>query len=292
MSLAQGLSSGLRHPRAPFWLVEAFIVANLSFLAVDIYVAHSVNFFARWEEWIPFYFSLASPVVLVVALALGLRGAPRQGRGLGLLVGWGSVVVGVAGLVYHLDSQFFEERTLQSLVYTAPFVAPLAYTGIGLLIILDRTPGESDLDWAKWVLLLAWGGFVGNFILSLADHAQNGFFQWEEWIGVVAAAVAVGFLLVPVMFTVSRRFLWLCAGLMVAQMGVGTLGFVYHGLANLHTPGQTLWDQFVWGAPIFAPLLFANLALLACIGLWAYGRALGPAPEAAPDAAPAPVGWG
>jgi len=43
-----------------------------------------------------------------------------------------------AGLLLHLDSAFFGEQTLRILVYTAPFVAPLANSGVGLLLILDR----------------------------------------------------------------------------------------------------------------------------------------------------------
>ncbi len=27
-------------------------------------------------------------------------------------------------------------------------------------------------------------------------------------------------------------------------------------------------DNFIYGAPVFAPLLFANLAILALIGIW------------------------
>ena len=48
------------------------------------------------------------------------------------------MVVGVAGLVLHLDSHFFAEQTIKNLVYTAPFAAPLVYAGVGLLLILNR----------------------------------------------------------------------------------------------------------------------------------------------------------
>lgn len=261
-----------KHPHAPFWCVETFILSNLSFLAVDIYVAHSINRFARWEEWIPFYFSLGSPVVLILAIALQwwMRWAV-VGRWLGIIVGFAAVAVGVAGLALHLESQFFESRTLKSLVYTAPFVAPLAYTGVGLLVILNRTEVDDTLDWARWVMLLAWGGFVGNFILSLADHAQNGFFAWEEWIAVVVSAVGVGFVLAPVVFDVSGRFIGALAVVLALQMVTGVLGFYFHAAANLHAQGE-FFDNFVYGAPVFAPLLFANLALLAALGLWDYAR--------------------
>ena len=48
-----------------------------------------------------------------------------------------------------------------------------------------------------WVTFFALGGFAGNFVLSLCDHAQNGFFAASEWIPVVAGATAVGFLSIP-----------------------------------------------------------------------------------------------
>jgi hypothetical protein len=54
----------------------------------------------------------------------------------------------------------------------------------------------------------------------------------------------------------------------MGELGVGVLGFVYHTAANLHGPSASLFDNFVYGAPSLAPLLFPNLALLAFIGLW------------------------
>ena len=64
-----------------------------------------------------------------------------------MAVGWGSIVVGIAGALLHLDSAFFEEQTLKNLVYTAPFAAPLAYTGLGFLLLLDRMVDSRTPDW-------------------------------------------------------------------------------------------------------------------------------------------------
>ena len=249
--------------------LELFVLVNLAFLAPDIYVAHSTNLFRHTTEYVPFVFSLASPVVLLAALlALRWQSSLSLWRILGLGVGWTSVAVGIAGLILHLDSHFFRAETLESLVYTAPFAAPLAYTGIGLLLILNRMVDADSADWPRWVLLLALGGFVGNFIFSLADHAQNGFFHPTEWIPVVSSAFAVSFLLVPLMIPVTRSFLISCAGVMLIQAAVGLLGFYYHTAANLHGPSPNSFDNFVYGAPAMAPLLFPNLVLLAFIGLW------------------------
>jgi hypothetical protein len=271
----------------PLAYVELFAAANIAFLAVDIGLAHAVNAFARPEEFVPVGFSLIAPVVLGMAVVLdGLRptrsrsgpAARRVARALGLLVGWGAVAVGIAGLLLHLDSAFFEEQTLKNLVYTAPFVAPLAYTGVGLLLILDRMIDARSVEWARWVVLLALGGFVGNYVLTLADHAQNGFFRPSEWIGVVASAWAVASLCAVLVVYDNRPLVTLALVAMAAQVMVGMLGFYLHVAADLRAPAASLWERFLYGAPLFAPLLFADLALLATLALWALARAQGAAP--------------
>jgi hypothetical protein len=130
------------------------------------------------------------------------------------------------------------------------------------------------LDWSRWVILLAAGGFAGNFVLSLADHAQNGFFYPSEWIGVIAAAVACGFLVAQVAVPDNRSLAAMNLALMVIQVIVGLLGFALHARSNLSNSAESLWDRFIYGAPIFAPLLFADLALLAVLGCWAQLRCL------------------
>jgi hypothetical protein len=255
------------------WL-ELFVLVNLGFLAPDIYLAHSTNSFRHRVEYVPLYFSLAAPAVLLVALLARALSADGVWRVLGYLVGGSAVVIGVAGLLWHLDSRFFEERTLESLVYTAPFAAPLAYTGIGLLLVMNRMVDPDSADWPRWVLLLALGGFVGNFVFSVADHAQNGFFHPAEWVPVAASAYAVAFLLVPLLVTVGRQYVTVCAAVLLAQVAVGLLGFYYHNAANLDGPAPRLVDNLVYGAPPLAPLLFPNLVLLAFLGLWDLRRHL------------------
>ena len=55
---------------------------------------------------------------------------------------------------------------------------------------------------------------------------------------------------------------------MAVQVIVGVLGFYFHGVAVLNGPAPNLFDNIVYVAPVLAPLLFANLALLAVFGLW------------------------
>jgi hypothetical protein len=259
--------------RPHLWL-EVFLLANLAGLAPDIYLAHSMNRFRRATEYVPLYFSLAAPPVLLLALLALALGRPGPWRWLGHLVGWSAVAVGIAGTVLHLQSRFFREWTLSSLVYSAPFAAPLAYTGMGLLLIMNRMVDPDSEEWSLWVLLFALGGFLGNFVFSLTDHAANGFYHATEWIPVASAAVALTFLLMPLVAKVSRAYVKICAVVMLAQGIVGVLGFYYHFRADWQGVGPTLFGNLVYGAPALAPLLFADLMLLAWIGLWAVRRHL------------------
>ncbi len=274
------IPSWLRKLADPLVLVELFAVSNIAFLAGDIFVAHSINVFSHWAEWIPLGFSLVAPVVLVAAMALAgdvrpplpsagwpLTAAQRLARSLGIVVGATSVAVGVAGLLWHLESQFFEQQTLRNLVYTAPFAAPLSYSGLGFLVLLDRMVPSDTVSWARWVVLLALGGWIGNFALSLADHAQNAFFHWSEWIPVVSSALAIGCLAVAAYAWRNRQYLHFCVGLMGLQIVVALMGWGAHLHAVATSPMPGWWDRIVYSAPIFAPLLFADLALLAMIGL-------------------------
>lgn len=256
----------MRPSLSPAWLVEAFAVANLAFLGGDILIAHAANEFARKPEWFPLFFSALATVFLTPALLSDRLW--RRWRIPALVVGAAAIAIGVLGMVYHLESGFFRQRTLHELVYAAPFVAPLAYVGIGLLIILTRLEVPGSTRWRQWVVFLALGGFVGNFVLSLGDHAQNGFQSASEWIPVAAAALAVGFLLVALLRPLDASFARLTLWVMVLEALVGILGAVLHWLGIFASGGPDFAYQVLYGPPAFAPLLFVNLALLAGLGLW------------------------
>lgn len=247
-------------------IVEAFVTANLAFLALDIYLAHSIVQFKPWGTSIPLWFSMAATLALIVG-KLWARTAPRADRMIGFAVGLVAVLVGVGGLLLHLESRFFRDVTLKSLVYSAPFIAPLAYAGLGLVLLMNRMVRVETEEWARWLLLLALAGWFGNLGLSLADHAQNGFFHATEWIPVVSAAFAVAFLAVATFFRADAGFCLLTLAVMGVQAVVGAAGFGLHLWASLHGAGTSTLNKIIYGAPIFAPLLFANLALLAALGL-------------------------
>jgi len=247
--------------------IELFVLFNFAALVVDIFFAHSTNQFRERSEYIPLLFSAGAAVAL--AVAAGVRTTrPRVWRIVGHIVGWLAIAVGLVGVVLHLDSQFFYARTIRSLTYAAPFAAPLAYTGLGLLLLANRLVEAGTLEWALWMLLLALGGVVGNFVFSLTDHAQNGFFNPVEWSPVASSALSIGFMLVPFVVRVNAAYIRLCALVLFVQAIVGVIGFGFHAAADFRQPGATLLDRILSGAPPMAPLLFPNLVILAFIALW------------------------
>lgn len=273
--------------RPQLWL-EAYLWLNLAGLAPDIYLAHSMNHFRQPQEYLPLYFSLTAPLLLLAGIiAWQGWGYVRWWRVLGHVVGWASVGIGVLGMILHLESRFFRELTLASLVYSAPFAAPLAYTALGLMLIMNRLVNPESEEWPRWLLLFALGGYAGNFVFSLADHASNGFFHATEWIPVFASGLAVGFLLVPFLTRITRQYLLICAAVMLAQGVVGVLGFYYHLAADWHGPANSLFGNLVSGAPVLAPLLFADVMVLALLGVWTLREHV-PAEETSEQAVKAP----
>jgi hypothetical protein len=85
---------------------------------------------------------------------------------------------------------------------------------------------------------------------------------------VVASAVAVGFLVVPLSISVSRQFIYLLGGILVVEALVGVWGFALHAAGNLRGPSVHPFTNFIYGAPPMAPLLFPNISVLGFVALW------------------------
>jgi hypothetical protein len=92
-------------------------------------------------------------------------------------------------------------------------------------------------------------------------------FNSLEWVPVVASANVVGFLTVPLVTKVFRQYIDLCAAILLLEAGVGLWGFILHAAGNLRGPSVHAFDNFIYGAPPMAPLLFPNLMVLGIIAL-------------------------
>lgn len=97
---------------------------------------------------------------------------------------------------------------------------------------------------------------------------MNRFADWAEWIPVVAAAFGLAFLTIAIPFHLNRRHITVTAWVMAAQNIVGVLRAGPPVQSILHGPSESLLANAIHAAPLFAPLLFADLAILGDLGLW------------------------
>ena len=106
------------------------------------------------------------------------------------------------------------------------------------------------------LFFFATGGFAGNFVLSLTDHAVNGFFHRSEWIPLISSALAVGSFLVYLLGNPARSYSRWCVAVPVLQAIVGSTGFLHHLSADLHGRSRSLFSNVISGAPPLLPCGF------------------------------------
>lgn len=245
--------------------VLLFAAVNLLFLLPDVALAHSA-FLASRAEFIPMWVSAVGGLLALTLAVMRLESlVVRAGLALVALV---CLATGVAGMAFHLGSEALGKLSLHRLVYSAPIIAPLAYAGLGLLLLAGLFLRDGQQR-GRAIELLAGLGLLGNFVLCLLDHAQNGFWAAVEWVSVVAGAVGGLSLVFAALVREERpgeqRFLW---WVMAAMAVVGLLGAVFHVQADLgHEAHGELLDRLRYGAPVFAPLLFVDLAALGVLGM-------------------------
>jgi hypothetical protein len=140
----------------------------------------------------------------------------------------------------------------------------IAFGLIVAAFLLNRARPRAETDQPSADLVSA----TGKCAECHARTQYYGFFNLLEWVPVVVSAIAVGFLVVPLFMRVSRPYVDLCVTILLLEAGVGLWGFVLHAASNLRGPSIHAFDNFIYGAPPMAPLLFPNLMVLGVIALW------------------------
>ncbi len=243
---------------------------NVLFTGADVYFAHHLDRPETSAQWVPVYFSAVGGLFLVV---LGLM---KNLEALGRIVHqtwlWLSIAVGVVGLFFHLTMDVGDQDLLKSFVYSAPIAAPLVYAGVSLfgLIVLEPAHRFTKIRRSQVLMLIVSGGFAGNTILSILDHERDHFFNAMEWAPVVASLFATFHC-----FLLALRSEWsdtdrgYLFGTLWMQFFVAGVGFYLHARAGLALPAGEGVHRFFYNAPIFAPLLLANVAVYGMLTLLA-----------------------
>lgn len=257
---------------------------NEILLGVDTYLAHSISGTIRVGEWIPIIFGPVAGVILLVAGLIAMR--KRQlANILASLAMLASIVVGFLGSYYHLRRAIItgapagQEFPALVMVYAPPLLGPLTFALIGLLGISaawEESPTDSGklrlfgnlrvqmpLSKTRAYFLLVALFVLATVLSSVLDHARTNFINPWLWIPTVVGAFATFVTLAMGAYDRLERgdvIVFVAAmGLMVVT---GLIGAVLHVERDLIGQGRLLVERIINGAPLMAPLLFANMGAL------------------------------
>lgn len=263
-------------------------------LGVDTYLAHSITGTLKPGEWIPVIFGVFAGLALLVAGLIALRKRPLA-NSIATLIFLASIVVGVWGSYFHLrrallpDALAGQQITTFLLVYGPPLLGPITFALIGILGISaawEEEPLESGqvrllgnlrirmpLSKTRAYFLMTALFILVTVLSSVLDHARTNFANPWLWlptvIGVFATLVTTA---MGAYDHLERKDLLTYIAAMILLALVGLLGAFFHIQFNLTGQGAILQERFIHGAPLLAPLLYANMALLGLLVL------LNPAP--------------
>ncbi len=282
----------VRRVRIPVTRDQAMLLmvaVNEIFLAIDIYLAHSISGTIVPYEWIPIIFGISAGSLLIIAGLISLRSRPIASF-IAAVTLTASIVVGILGWYFHLMRAIVpaglpgDVVSIPLLVWAPPIVAPLTFSLVGLLgiaAIWTEDPPESGiqrllkgarvqlpLNKTQAYFLMVGLGILACVISSVLDHARAGFDNIWLWVpsatGVFGAitAAALGFIRKP-----SRADLVTFVVAMILLIATGVTGAYLHVISDLTAQGTVVIERFIRGAPFLAPLLFADMGGLGFIVL-------------------------
>jgi glucan phosphoethanolaminetransferase (alkaline phosphatase superfamily) len=263
---------------------------NALFLAFDHYLAHSISGTIVPREWIPIVFEPVAGALLLLGGLIALRRRPLA-TVIGAVTLLASIGVGFLGAYYHLLRSLLltapagEQVRLSFLVWAPPILGPifLAFVGMvgisaiwiedppgsGVLILLGGRKLRMPYSKTRAYYFLIGLGILAATLSSVMDHSRIHF--QNPWFWVPTAAGVFGTVVAVTMGALEerRRFdLLTYAGSMLLLMLVGAVGAVLHVENNLSVGGAIVVERFIRGAPLMAPLLFANMGLLGLVVLF------------------------
>jgi hypothetical protein len=265
------------------------VAFNELVLGVDTYLAHSITGALKPGEWIPVIFGLAAGAALLVAGVIALR-RRQLADIIASLVFFASILVGLLGSYFHLsrallpDAPAGEQLTTNLLIFGPPLLGPITFALVGLcglsaawqedpvdsgmLRLLRGIRLKMPLSKTRAYFFMTALFMLATVLSSVLDHSRTGFVNPWLWLPTIVGTFAI--LVTTAMGAydhLSRgdviTFL-VAMGLMVV---VGLTGAVLHVATDLTGQGAIVNERFIHGAPLLAPLLYANMALLGFIVL-------------------------
>ncbi|MBN1992213.1 MAG: hypothetical protein JW953_05885 [Anaerolineae bacterium] len=282
----------VRRARLPFsrdQLMLLMMAANLIFLGIDIYLAHSISGTIVPNEWIPIVFGPVGGILLLLAGLIALKNRPLATI-IATLTFLVSTVVGLLGAYFHVvrgimpTAPVGQRVSIDLLVWAPPILGPLMFSMVGLLglsavwiedppdsgslILLGRRRVQLPYAKTRAYFYIVGMAALATVLSSVLDHARVNFANPWLWaptaLGIFGTAVAVtlGAINKP-----SRADLTTYIAAMLLLIVVGIIGAILHIDSNLVRESEIVLERFIRGAPLMAPLLFANVGALGLIAL-------------------------
>jgi glucan phosphoethanolaminetransferase (alkaline phosphatase superfamily) len=267
---------------------------NALFLAFDHYLAHSISGTIVPREWIPIVFEPLAGGLLLLGGLVALRNRPVA-TVIGTVTLLASMGVGFLGVYFHLVRAILpaapagEQIQLNLLFWAPPILGPifLAFVGMvgisavwiedppdsGVLILLAGRRIRMPYSKTRAYFFLVGMGVLAATLSSVLDHARTHFENPWQWVPI--AAGVLGTVVAVTLGAVEKRRLpdlLTYAGAMLLLMVVGATGAVLHVETNLSVGNSIVLERFIRGAPLMAPLLFANMGLLGLLVLFDGGE--------------------
>jgi len=277
----------LRFPLSRDQIMMLMVAFNELMLAVEIYAAHRTSGTIVTREWIPIVFGPIAAVLLGLAGLISLR---KRSLGMAIAIPTliASLVVGLLGAFFHLTRAMLpyapagQQVNIQLFVWAPPILAPLTFALVALFgfsaIWKENTVDSGNLSLfgrinlnlpfskTRGYYFLVSLGLLATLISCVLDHARTNFSNPWLWVptaaGVLGTVVAV---LLGIFDKPSANDIRIYMGTMILIILVGVTGVVLHALSNLTSEGVLVVERFLRGAPILAPLLFADLASIGLI---------------------------
>jgi len=273
--------------RSPIMML--MLALNMLLLGVETYTAHIISGTIRPGEWVPIIFGPAAALCLLILGWLSLKKrslAITLANVLFLL----STAVGLLGDYFHLRRGLLpyapagQQISVPLLIWAPPILAPLTFALLGLigistvwvegppdsgcLVLFNGRRIQMPFSRTRAFFLIVGMGCLSTVISSVLDHARTGFENPLLWIptsvGIfgTVAAVVLGFIRTP-----SRGDLITYTGAMILMALTGMFGSYLHIQADLTAGGSIVLERLIRGAPVMAPMLFADMGAFGLIAL-------------------------
>lgn len=268
------------------WML-LMLAVNEILLGVETYLAHSISDNITPYEWIPIIFGPVAGVILLVGGLLSIR-RRMTANILGSLVFLSSIIVGLLGSFFHLRRAVLlgappgEQISLALLVWAPPVLGPITFALVGILglsaawqedplfsgrLILPGG-GHVQMPLSKtraYFFLIGLGALI-TVISSILDHARSQFANPWVWVPIVVGVFSTTVIILHgIISQPTRSDLITYTAAMGLMILTGMLGSALHINQDIIGLNAIVGERFIRGAPILAPMLFANMGAFGLI---------------------------